>query len=400
MALEIKIWDPFGIADLGKSILTPAGQDAVRFEAQKGTGKATEVSKKFSKKKSNVNSAKGEGIKDTEPEERPTFEQWYPAPTGTIPRFTDIYSSSWIKFEGFAIGNMTDNTWNFDGKDKSKQKSLVKGSQMVNYRLHFLMPREIMETLQHTYAAYDTFGGKIAEKYAQLGGIVWKQLQGIAKPFGGVTTKGFIDEVIKILKSGGVGQALVDKAAEIANKLVGQSDVHFYKYDAPIVYKGSERRTYEFVFYLTAINNRYDDVVFPVKLLQYLSSPTKDNVAGDTKNTMANTMIKPPFFFSIESEPNDHFLSIPRAVIRAVNPVFKGPWVNGYPTYCELRLSITEIDPLFDDVFNRDDVVTAAIKDRSVPLNNPIQKQGLISSSIDQSKLGWERTNTGGGSDL
>ena len=75
---------------------------------------------------------------------------------------------------------------------------------------------------------------------------------------------------------------------------------------------------------------------------------------------MANTKIEPPYLFKIYSDPGD-FLLMKNAIIKQINPVFKGPWVNGLPTYCELRVSVTEYMPLYDDVFDPDRILTYKI---------------------------------------
>ncbi len=342
------------------------GGSGLSAGAQANISKSTKKGIKKTKKKGKdkgKGSASSEGAKipDNNWAKREVYvlEAQYPDNSGyEIPEFLQ---TTWIVFTGNSIGKMDDNSWNINIEHSS--------SQYAKYILKFAMPREIMESLQHTYGSAETFSAKISEKYAQLGGVAWKQIQGIMKTFKGKSMKDVIAEIERIFKSNNVGQALIDKAAEIAQNLIGQSELHFYKNDAPLIYKTSERRVYEFVFHLVAIKDRYDDVVFPVRLLQYLSSPTKDLSKGE-KDTMANTKIKPPFYFEVKTEPDNEFLYIKRAVIRSVNPVFKAPWVNGLPTYCELRLSIEEIDPLFDDVFNRDDVVSGRIEEKVTGKSN------------------------------
>jgi len=156
----------------------------------------------------------------------------------------------------------------------------------------------------------------------------------------------------------GVGMELWAKAADILQKIsTMQGNIPFTRVDAPLTYKSSNRRQFEFMLNLVAIKDRYKEVVEPVRFLQYLSSPQATEVEKTSEKgkmtTMGNTAIKPPWLFRVSSVPGDT-LFIKLAALTSVQPTFKGPWTDGSPTYCELRLSFLEYMPLFDKTFDNE----------------------------------------------
>jgi hypothetical protein len=91
-----------------------------------------------------------------------------------------------------------------------------------------------------------------------------------------------------------------------------------------------------------------DIVAMPVKLLMSMSSPSYSN-----DNDKANADIILPYLFELHTEPGD-LIDCDLAVLKTVNPTWKGPWIDGQPSRCELRLSFTEYRPLESKVFFAD----------------------------------------------
>jgi hypothetical protein len=194
--------------------------------------------------------------------------------------------------------------------------------------------------------------------YARLGGETEAQLKGLYNLSGTAN----IGELSKWLESNvkkgaaGLGKAVWAKAADILQSIsTMQGNLPFTRVDAPLNYKSSNRRQFEFMLNLVAIKNRFKEVVEPVRFLQYLSSPQATSIEKTSEEgkmtSMGNTAIKPPWLFRITTVP-EGTLFIKLAALTTVQPTFKGPWIAGVPTYCELRLSFMEYMPLFDKTFD------------------------------------------------
>ena len=123
---------------------------------------------------------------------------------------------------------------------------------------------------------------------------------------------------------------------------------------------------------MTATSDRFKDVVEPVRFLQYLSSPAAaTTVMAGEKTSLGNTLIKPPFLFRIYSDTSDedivnNLVYMECAALTNIQPTFKGPWVGGFPTSCELRLTFLEYSPLFDEAFNVGNIGNQVITVREI----------------------------------
>ena len=103
------------------------------------------------------------------------------------------------------------------------------------------------------------------------------------------------------------------------------------------------------------------NVVMPVKLLEMLSSPAYPKQA----NRNFNSDIILPYLFELKTVPGD-LIICDLAVLKQVQPTWKGPWIDGYPSRCELRLDFYEYRPLEQKVFygynNSGSVINVKIK--------------------------------------
>lgn len=224
------------------------------------------------------------------------------------------------------------------------------------FEINFLAPNEIQEIVSHEWGPYESVASKIAEKAASLGRFEYefKNLQNQWKKYKERADKNRSltgQTVSKIV------QAPMDTLHQLA--VAGsQADIRQQRIDTALVYKNSERRKYDFVFYLADIGvNLYDEVIYPVKLLQYLSSPSKDNDRGNA--SLAD--IKAPFFFELSTWPKD-YIRVKYAACTLVQPTWKGPYIKGLPSSCELHLSFVEIEPLWDSMFVDDKRITSSTR--------------------------------------
>jgi len=221
------------------------------------------------------------------------------------------------------------------------------------FRFKFLCQQELMETISHDWQPYESVASMVQGLYARLFHSYPEQLRGFVGETGwntklneatkkiGDAVVGAWNEPLKALNNVGVWGRTASKRGYVAN----------YRADVPLQYKGSERRSFELIFNLinTVNGKNHENVVLPVKLLEMLSSPSY-NIQPDA---LANADIVLPYAFTLRTRPGS-LLTVDMAVLKQVQPTWRGPWIDGYPSRCEVRLSFQEYRPLEQKVFYGD----------------------------------------------
>jgi hypothetical protein len=215
---------------------------------------------------------------------------------------------------------------------------VVANASAKKYTFEFLSSQELTETLAHEWAPYENISSTI------------QQLFGTTLIMGLGTAKALMNtspEMKAALSGIAAGANIMDTVGGLTKNLLANEEIKNWRVDLPLVYKNTERRTYEFAFNLVSLKgDPLNEVVEPVKMLQALSCPEKSPDAEGGYNPI----VIPPYVFKVTSKPSvskNPLISIPYAALRQVNPVWKGPYVNGQPMRCELRLSFQEIAPVF-----------------------------------------------------
>jgi hypothetical protein len=221
----------------------------------------------------------------------------------------------------------------------TSQAAIQRGSgikrEPVGDTFKFLAPLEILETLNHEWAEYDSLATRLAQKIATAqrdlseGG---QALQGLTEEVGGA-----IGKWIKGEGAGGVQNVLSKAAGRVEGISVKQRKV-----DAALVYTNSGRRTYQFTFNLVDEGNPSSDIVEVVNKISRFSCAKAPAQGVDFEN---------PYIFEVTTEPNQ-FLVIKNAALESVQPTYKSPYRDGYPTACELTLSFKDLDPLYRNNLN------------------------------------------------
>ena len=192
----------------------------------------------------------------------------------------------------------------------------------------FLAPSSLMETISHTWEPYESVQSRLAEKVRSIG-----KLAGESKALIGAFTMENLTNTFKSLKS---AKGVTDAMRSIHNSVPGMN-IPKMKVDTPLVYSNSERRKWSFLFNIISEGNPKRDVVDVVHDLMKYSSPEMTGSSID---------INLPYIFSISTQPNGIIISSYTA-LDSVQPTWKGPYINGYPSLCELTLSFTDLSPLF-----------------------------------------------------
>ena len=241
------------------------------------------------------------------------------------------------------------------------------------YFFKFLGPLELAETLSHDWAPYESLAASIQTLYGQTGIGALEQLKAWGRGMGlpetavqGISSEGSFDAFKNTYRN--FQASPLNELARMVDSSIKNEEVVPWRVDTPLIYKNTERRTFELVFNLISLEgNNYHDIVEPVRLLQALSSPAK--VDGDQPSY--NPKVVSPYVFEIITTPvqtagtnkNSYpLLIIPYAVLKNINPVFKGPWMAGAPTRCELRLSFQELEPVYDTTFKNAGIINPGVK--------------------------------------
>ena len=197
----------------------------------------------------------------------------------------------------------------------------------------FLAPLEFQENIVHEWSPYESIVTRLLQK--------------------GVDATKFISEANTVIKPAQVAaERLMKRASEgelssgdvkaqltnIIGKMTA-ANVPRVKLDTPLVYQDSTRREVTLTFYLIDEGNSYKDVVWPVKQLIKYSTPSHgdDELIG----------FSPPHIFEVTTLPGTKLLRIKHAALVSVQPIYRHPYRNGYPTMCELNLTFREIEPLY-----------------------------------------------------
>jgi len=260
-----------------------------------------------------------------------------------------------IRLTAYKFLNLSANSRNRMGK------KIERDPQHYTYILYFIAPNEIQEPISHTWEAYDSLASRLADK----AGFVNK----IEQELKGIKNSALKTELVKGLKTAmgsgmketadaaykAIAKAAKNPAASIDSftRLGMNANVSTNRVDSPLVYKNSSRRLYDFIFQLFTDKSDYaiSDIVYPVRLLQYLSTPGIPD-SPYTKNAKSIAEVTPPYVFSIQSVYDGgidtDFINIDTMVLKNVQATYRGPYPNGYPISAELHLTFEELDPNWD----------------------------------------------------
>ena len=268
----------------------------------------------------------------------------------------------WIELEAIPIYKLSNNVRAQRAYiDKSEvtptqgvEKALAVTLNATRYKFKFLGQQDLIEQIQHEWAAYESIAQNLQQMYATIGIQTPEVIKGVFPSLRSTNLRQFfvngkfnVDKFTQEIKDKGFLNALANEVSTASKS----GHVANYRVDTPLSYKGSQRRTWELIFNLISVKQgeNQDKVVLPVKLLEMLSSPSY----GTDPGAKANADIILPYVFSIKTSPGN-LLVCDMAILTGVNPTWKGPWYKGYPSRCELRLSFMEYRPLEQKVFYGD----------------------------------------------
>jgi len=194
----------------------------------------------------------------------------------------------------------------------------------------FLAPNEIQEILNHEWQAFESIVTRLLQKGVDLTRL-FSDVNTVIVPTVAAFKK-IMSKDLTELNAADIKTSLQSIVAGMAAQNVPRA-----KLDTPLVYQDSNRRVYTLVFNLVDEGNSYKDVVWPVQqLAKYAAPQYKD---GD------QIKFDPPFVFEVQTVPSTKFIRIKHAALTSIQPIYRQPYRNGFPTSCELNLTFTEIEP-------------------------------------------------------
>ena len=220
------------------------------------------------------------------------------------------------------------------------------GSMKINKEVlptfMFLAPDTVLETANHSWNAYESVQSRLAGKIrsvAKLG----EEVNALKNSF----NLSNVSDVAKSLTSGSGEKVL----KTIYNAIPGSTVANKIKIDTPLVYETSERREWVLLFNIIAEKNPKTDVVDVVQDIMKYSSP--EVLQGDVD-------IDLPYVFNISTFPNS-YINAPYTALTSVQPTWKGPYSNGYPTACEVTLTFKDLSPLFRKTIETGSVINVIV---------------------------------------
>lgn len=128
---------------------------------------------------------------------------------------------------------------------------------------------------------------------------------------------------------------------------------HAVRNDNPITYKNTDRLRYLFTLEFHTEGDNESDVYSPIEDLMALSS-----AAGGPTGPSA-TEIQFPYVFGLQTRNGKgeavRLVSTKAAVINSIQPTYKGPYINGYPSHANLDITFTVVQPTYRDTTFGDD---------------------------------------------
>lgn len=257
------------------------------------------------------------------------------------------------------FSNLKLTTVKFLSKSLEKQSAYARGSNSITTgdtrdSWIFAFPVEFNEQIAHTWETYQSIGSRLAEKVGEVQAAI-ADLQGVA---GGATNTFKSMDGNKPVSS----DSIISTANQAALAM-STSDVPAFRVDTSLVYRDSSRREYSIAFQvMDDEGDPYNTVFKPVRELEKYSCPEMkgDSLVG----------INFPYIFEVTSMGSD-IINIKNAAIISVNPTWMYPFINDYPTRCELTISFKDIEPLYRSSFDAGGIIrTSSSQPKKSQINN------------------------------
>lgn len=236
-------------------------------------------------------------------------------------------------------------------QSKGFGKVMVKpGAPEVQYA--FLAPLALTEQTVHNWAEYDSMASRLAQKI-RTAAKIGAEFGGLVNAFEQVTEKN--NKWRDMLKNNAPNKALeIASILEKGYNNLPSHNIQKKKIDTPLYYENSNRRSFTFEVILVAEGNPRMDVVEPVKDFMKWSSPSHQG--GIT--------IEFPYMFEVYTRPKE-FIKFSTMALTAVQPTYNAPYINNYPSSCNLQLTFLDMSPLYRNAIETGSVINVVTSTKS-----------------------------------
>jgi len=236
-------------------------------------------------------------------------------------------------------------------------------------RFKLLAPPEFPEDLTHTWETYESLASRALQKGAEIG-----------KAFEAG------ESVFKTLTEGTKGTKEKKRILTLVNERLvkaGSARAFHFRIDTPLTYQGSERRKYILSFNFIDEGDPYQDVLYPIRLLQRLSSPEMG--AGIMS-------LRLPYIFTVESTPLKELLYVKYAALDKVTPTYYGPYIDGCPMRATVELGFTDLEPLYRSSF-AEMKPRVTVSESGLPPEERLSTLQKLSQDLDKTRASIREAN-------
>lgn len=225
----------------------------------------------------------------------------------------------------------------------------------------FLAPLALNENIVHRWDAYESVASRLAQKARSI-----VKLGAEANALIDVGGKYLTDENArsKLKKAAANEGATVEDFMTTAYNSVVGSRIPRIKIDTPLYYTNSERRQiiFEFQLFNESVPGYSPDKVLldPIQKLMKYSSPSQVNDG--------NIKINFPYMWEVKTLPQQ-FIKYSTCALIGVQPTWNSPYINGYPSSCNLQLTFQDLSPLYANTIEKGTIINV----KSGSVKNSIQ---------------------------
>lgn len=190
--------------------------------------------------------------------------------------------------------------------------------------LYFLPTGTIAENIAHEWDEYEGFGTRLQQKASDISHLIHET-----------------QNAWEGVKAGVQGIAAGQKATTTTQTSLQKQTVEKFKVDAPLVYKNTQRREYQFTFILADQGDLQKDILEPLDYLRRFSCAEKKGII----------QLDFPYIFSLDTIDGWGYtvpiVNIPRAALRGLQPTYEGPYRRGIPSKAEIQCTFVDMEPLY-----------------------------------------------------
>ena len=207
----------------------------------------------------------------------------------------------------------------------------------------FLAPLALTEGTMHNWGEYESVASRLAQKVRSAAkiGAEYSALVGAFKNpqgSGGGTPDFEASAKNKLKDSSKNAGTLMTGWVQQLHSATKSYSIPKFKVDTPLYYESSDRRNLTFEVMLIAERDPKVDLIDTVQDIMKFACPTLKSRGGIN--------IEFPYVFDVRTQPKE-WLKYPTLALTACQPTWNAPYIDGYPSSCNLQLTFKDMSPLY-----------------------------------------------------